>query len=113
MYSTFQKTYENIFLISALASIKGLNKKIEVPYNVKYVVPNQFNKLDYFFQFDHFLEAVAEIRKIFSLLFSKIEDAKIFLLKGLDHLAHSWGVLAVLWVPNEIDSLNFQHMLLF
>ena len=33
--------------------------------------------------------------------------------KGLDHLAHSWGVLAVLWVPNEIDSLNFQHMLLF
>ena len=30
--------------------------------------------------------------------------------KGSDHLAHS---LADFWVPNEIDRLNFQHMLLF
>ena len=36
-----------------------------------------------------------------------------FIDKGSDHLAHSWGVLADFWVPNEIDSLNFQHMLLF
>ena len=33
--------------------------------------------------------------------------------KGSDHLGHSWGVLADFWVPNEIDRLNFQHMLLF
>ena len=33
--------------------------------------------------------------------------------KGSDHLAHSWGVLADFWVPNEIEIWNFQHMLLF
>ena len=33
--------------------------------------------------------------------------------KGSDHLAHSWGVLADFWVPNEIDSVNLQRMLLF
>ena len=33
--------------------------------------------------------------------------------KGLIILAQAGGVLADFWVPNEIDSLNFQHMLLF
>jgi hypothetical protein len=33
--------------------------------------------------------------------------------KGLIILAPAGGVLADFWVPNEIDSLNFQHMLLF
>ena len=34
-------------------------------------------------------------------------------LKGLIILPTAGGVLADFWVPNEIDSLNFQHMLLF
>ena len=33
--------------------------------------------------------------------------------KGLIILPTAGGVLADFWVPNEIDSLNFQHMLLF
>ena len=33
--------------------------------------------------------------------------------KGLIILHTAGGVLADFWVPNEIDSLNFQHMLLF
>ena len=36
-----------------------------------------------------------------------------FLIKGLIILATARGVLADFWVPNVIDSLNFQHMLLF
>ena len=35
----------------------------------------------------------------------------IHIKKGSDHLAG--GFLTDFWVPNEIDSLNFQHMLLF
>ena len=34
-------------------------------------------------------------------------------LKGLIILPAAGGVLADFWLPNEIDSLNFQHMLLF
>ena len=33
--------------------------------------------------------------------------------KGLIISPTAGGVLADFWVPNEIDSLNFQHMLLF
>ena len=34
-------------------------------------------------------------------------------LKGLIILPTAGGILADFWVPNEIDSLHFQHMLLF
>ena len=37
---------------------------------------------------------------------------KLSHLKGLIILPTAGGVLADFWVPNEIDSLNFHHMLL-
>ena len=43
----------------------------------------------------------------------KISYAVISHQKGLIILPTAGGVLADFWVPNEIDSLNFQRMLLF
>ena len=37
------------------------------------------------------------------------DQIAVLLIKGLIILAPAGGVLADFWVPNEIDSLNFQH----
>ena len=52
-------------------------------------------------------------KEILWSIMSNVIASNHFHMQGLIIFPTAGGILADFWVPNEIDSLNFQHMLLF